>query len=166
MLIASHVSVQELAITNPASKFESFVQEKRVLSDLMRMQLNSGVQLVYLPIIQVTTATPSSSTPITSLPSSVTMEPAVVTQQAPTQVTKTVSKPKSKQPISGASQKAPVAKTTSKPKGSDQVKVRDEGRGQHQRNPKNKVGELSESQPSHTVSSQKGTAVEKEKAHC
>ena len=42
------------------------------------------------------------------------------------------------------------------------MKVRGEGRGEHQRNPKDKVGELSVSQPSHTVSSQKGTAAEKE----
>ncbi|KAK1368061.1 hypothetical protein POM88_034153 [Heracleum sosnowskyi] len=106
---------------------ESRVQNKRVLEDLNRLNLNSTVELRYLPIIealQVTTTTTPTATsrPLTSLISSATMEA----------------------------------------EGSAQVEVRGEGRGENQQNPKNKVGEVSESHPSHLVSSQKDTVVEKE----
>ena len=73
-----------------------------------------------------------------------------------------ISKPKSKKPTSGVSQKAPVVKTTKTLEGSVKEVVSGEGRGEHQRNPKNKEGEISVSQPSHPVSSQKDTVVEKE----
>ena len=39
-----------------------------------------------------------------------------------------------------------------------------EGRGEHQRNPKDKVGELSESQPSHTAVSQQTAVLKKDKS--
>ncbi|KAK1375405.1 hypothetical protein POM88_031598 [Heracleum sosnowskyi] len=167
MLLANHV-VKDLVIANPTNKMVCLVQNRRVLEDLNRKDLNNNVEMVYLPIIeanqvmQVSSITTATSQPPISLPSSATME-TVNVQQAPTQVAKTKgSKPKSKRPTSGASQKTPVAKTISQPEGSEQVVVRGEGRGEHQRNPKDKAGEVSESQPSHHVSSQKDELVEKE----
>ena len=141
MLLALHVSENGLTIANPNSKFSCFVQEKRVLSDLIRMDLNAGVQLVYLPIVQVTVSnleTPISN-PQISLPSRVTMESVVVTKQAPTQVAKSkISKSQSKKKTSGVSQKALVAKPTKTLEGSVKEVVSGEGQGA---NPKDKEGE-------------------------
>ncbi|KAK1355815.1 hypothetical protein POM88_049071 [Heracleum sosnowskyi] len=157
MMLANHVSPTPLVISNPVSKFECFVQEKRVLTDILRLNHNGDAPVVYLPIIEVTTAIPSSIV-ITSTvsPNPVAVESVVVTQQAPAPATKPKSK-KSSKPTSGASQKAPVAKTTSQPKGSVSGAVRGEGRGEHKRNPKDKEGQMSEIQPSPIVSSQQGT---------
>ncbi|KAK1379096.1 hypothetical protein POM88_025840 [Heracleum sosnowskyi] len=58
---------------------------------------------------------------------------------------------------SSASQKASVVKSTTQPKGSDSGVVSGEGRGENQRNPKDKVGEVSVAQTSPIVSSQQGT---------
>ncbi|KAK1388363.1 hypothetical protein POM88_016541 [Heracleum sosnowskyi] len=166
MLLANHVD-KDIKIEFPANKMDCWVQNKRVLEDLNRMNLNKIVELRYLPIIealQVTnTTTPTvTSQSLTYLISSATLEAGNVPQH-PTQVAKTkVHKSKSKRPTSGFSQKAPVVKTTSQPEGSAQVEVRGEGRGENQQNPKNKVGEVSESQPTHPVSSQKDTVVENE----
>ncbi|KAK1383635.1 hypothetical protein POM88_021370 [Heracleum sosnowskyi] len=161
MLLANHVD-KDLAITFPDNKMECWVQNKRVLEGLNMMNLNSGVEMVYLPIIealretQVSISTTSISNPPISLPSSATMEVGIV-QQPPTQVAKTkTAKSKSKKPTSGASQKASVAKTTTQPEGSAQVVVSGEGRGEHQENPKDKVGEVSKSQPSHCNSPKSG----------
>ncbi|KAK1387174.1 hypothetical protein POM88_015352 [Heracleum sosnowskyi] len=157
MMLANHVSPAPLVISNPSARFECFVQEKRVLTDILRLNHNGDVPVVYLPIIEVTTAIPVSIA-VTSIVSSnpVAMESVAVTQQAPAPATKPKSK-KSSKPTSGASQKAPVVKTTTQPKGSESGVVRGEGRGESQRNPKNKEGEVSVSQPSPIVSSQQGT---------
>ncbi|KAK1372999.1 hypothetical protein POM88_029192 [Heracleum sosnowskyi] len=162
MILVDHVCNNSIVINNQDSKFSYFVQEKRVLSDLIRMNLNSEVQLVYLPIIQVTISNPSSSQPQTALTSIVAME-AVSAPQLPTQATKPkVHKSKSKKLTSGVSQKISVVKSTTHTEGSVQVDVRGEGRGESQRIPKNKVGEVSATQTSHHVSSQKDTLVQKE----
>ncbi|KAK1401887.1 hypothetical protein POM88_001492 [Heracleum sosnowskyi] len=157
MMLANHVSPAPLVISNPTARFECFVQEKRVLTDILRLNHNGDVPVVYLPIIEVTTAIPVSIA-VTSIVSSnpVAMESVAVTQQAPAPATKPKSK-KSSKPTSGASQKAPVVRTTTQPKGSESGVVRGEGRGESQRNPKDKEGEVSVSQPSPIVSSQQGT---------
>ncbi|KAK1385076.1 hypothetical protein POM88_022811 [Heracleum sosnowskyi] len=157
MMLANHVSLAPLVIYNPVSRFECFVQEKRVLTDILRLNHNGDVPVVYLPIIEVTTSNPVSAI-VTSIvsPTHVAMESVTVSQQAPAPAAKPKSK-KSSKPTSGASLKAPVAKTTSQPKGSDSGVVRGEGRGENQRNPKNKEGKDSVSHPSPIVSSQQGT---------
>ncbi|KAK1403156.1 hypothetical protein POM88_002761 [Heracleum sosnowskyi] len=112
-------------------------------------------------VSQVISSTVPTSVVI-SLISSATMEARTI-QQPPTQVaTSRIPKSKSRKPTSGASQKAPVAKTTQALEGSVKEVVSGEGRGEHQRNPKNEEGEISVSQPSHPVSSQKDAVVEKE----
>ena len=71
--------------------------------------------------------------------------------QQPSQVARP-SKSKSKRPTLGASQKAPVVKTKKqKPEGSVQGDGKSEGRGEHQRNPKDKDGELCVNKPIHTT---------------
>ncbi|KAK1388137.1 hypothetical protein POM88_016315 [Heracleum sosnowskyi] len=157
MMLANHVSPTPLVISNPVSKFECFVQEKRVLTDILRLNHNGDVPVVYLPIIEVTTVIPSSIVVTSTVsPSPVAMESVAVTQQAPAPATKPKSK-KSSKPTSGASQKAPVVKSTTQPKGSVVGAERGEGRGEHKRNPKDKEGQMSEIQPSPIVSSQQGT---------
>ncbi|KAK1383977.1 hypothetical protein POM88_021712 [Heracleum sosnowskyi] len=156
-MLANHVSPAPLVISNPTSRFDCFVQGKRVLTDILRLNHNGDVPVVYLPIIEVTTTNPVSLIVTSTVsPISVSMESVVVTQQAPAPATKQKSK-KSSKPTSGASQKAPVVKSTTQPKGSGAGVVRGEGRGENQRNPKDKVGELSVSQASPIVSSQQGT---------
>ncbi|KAK1383708.1 hypothetical protein POM88_021443 [Heracleum sosnowskyi] len=157
MMLANHVSPTPLVISNPVSKFECFVQEKRVLADILRLNHNGEVPVVYLPVIEVTTAIPYSIIVTSTVsPSTVAVESVVVTQQAPAPATRPKSK-KSSNPTSGASQKAPVVKSTTQPKGSVVGAVRGEGRGEHKRNPKDKEGQMSEIQPSPIVSSQQGT---------
>ncbi|MCI35722.1 hypothetical protein A2U01_0056943, partial [Trifolium medium] len=76
---------------------------------------------------------------------------------------KKVSKAQSKKPTSIVSQKTIVVKPTkSQPEGSDQVAVSGEGRGENQRNPKNKAGEMCDIPASHPVSSQKDIGINKE----
>ncbi|KAK1385101.1 hypothetical protein POM88_022836 [Heracleum sosnowskyi] len=112
-------------------------------------------------VSQVISSTVPSSLVI-SLISSATME-VVTIQQHPTQVaTSKIPKTKSRKLTSGASQKAPVVKTTQTLERSVKEVGSGEGRGEHQRNPKDKEGEISVSQPSHLVSSQKDAVVEKE----
>ncbi|KAK1397032.1 hypothetical protein POM88_006895 [Heracleum sosnowskyi] len=157
MMLANHVSPAPLVISNPNSRFDCFVQEKRVLTDILRLNHNGDVPVVYLPTIEVTTTNPVSLTVTSTVsPTSVAMESVVVTQQAPAPATKLKSR-KSSKPTSSASQKAPVVKSTTQPKGSGAGDVRDEGKGENQRNPKDKVGEMSVSQTSPIVSSQQGT---------
>ncbi|KAK1393843.1 hypothetical protein POM88_012899 [Heracleum sosnowskyi] len=169
MLLANHVE-NNLVIQFPANSKECWVQNKRVREDLNRLNHNKEVQLVYPPIFnaaqeaqvrQVISSTFPSSIVI-SLISSATMEVGTV-QQPPTQVaTSRIPKSKYRKPTSSASQKAPVVKTTQTLEGSVKEVVSAEGMGDHQRNPKNKDGEISVSQPSHPVSSQKDTVVENE----
>ncbi|KAK1372274.1 hypothetical protein POM88_028467 [Heracleum sosnowskyi] len=161
MMLANHVSPTPLVISNPNSRFDCFVQEKRVLTDILRLNHNGDVPMVYLPVIEVTLSHPVNLN-VTSVSASATnvvaMESVAVTQQAPAPATRPKStKSKSTKPTSGASQKAPVVKSTAQPKGSDAGVVSCEGRGENQRNPKDKVGEVSVSQTSPIVSSQQGT---------
>ncbi|KAK1392282.1 hypothetical protein POM88_011338 [Heracleum sosnowskyi] len=157
MMLANHVSPAPLVISNHVSRFDCFVQEKRVLTDILRLNHNGDVPVVYLPIIEATTAIPASiAVTSTVLANPVAVESVVVTQQAPAPATKPKSK-KSSKSTSGASQKAPVVKSTTQPKGSGAGVVRGEGRGEHKRNPKDKEGKMSEIQPSPIVSSQQGT---------
>ena len=66
------------------------------------------------------------------------------------------SKTKSSKPTSGASQKASVVKSKKhKPEGSVVGGSKGEGKGDYQRNPKDKAGEKSDDQPSHSAVSQK-----------
>jgi len=102
------------------------------------------------------------STTVTTLPtsqiflsSSVAMASVSMTQQMPTQATKsTISKSKAKKAPSGFSQKKPVAKSTKPQEGSVKGGEIGEGQGENQRNPKDKVGEESVPKPSHTTVSQ------------
>ena len=89
-----------------------------------------------------------------------------MTKQFPTKAAKPtiISKSKSKKAPSGISQKMPVEKSTKAKKGSVKEGKLGEGRGEHKRNPKNKVGELSESQPSHTAVSQQTAMLKKDKS--
>ena len=50
-MLGNHVS-EELVIENPTNKLDCWVQEKRVLADLLRNNLNNEVPLVYLPIME------------------------------------------------------------------------------------------------------------------
>ncbi|KAK1404042.1 hypothetical protein POM88_003647 [Heracleum sosnowskyi] len=53
MMLANHVSPAPLVISNPNARFECFVQEKRVLTDILRLNHNGDVPVVYLPIIEL-----------------------------------------------------------------------------------------------------------------
>ena len=150
MLVANHVA-DNIVIENPNNKLNYWVQEKRVLADLLRNNPNSEVQLVYLPIMkapqvsEVTTSISNSSNPMHSLPLSVAMESVAMPQQIPTQATKPKSKrSKSKKPTSIVSQKTTIVTSKITLEGSVKEAVSGEGRGEHQVNPQNKVGELSE----------------------
>ncbi|KAK1394493.1 hypothetical protein POM88_013549 [Heracleum sosnowskyi] len=161
MMSANHVSPTPLVISNPNSRFDCFVQEKRVLTDILRLNHNGDVPMVYLPVTEVTLSHPVNLN-VTSVSASATnivaMESVAVTQQAHApKTTPKSTKSKSTKPTSGASQKAPVVKSTAQPKGSDAGVVSGEGMGENQRNPKDKVGEVSVSQTSPIVSSQQGT---------
>ena len=145
MLLANHVS-EKLEITNPNNKFDCWVQEKRVLADLIRNNLNNEVPLVYLPIMvapqvsEINTSVSISSNPQIYLPSTVEMGSVAMPQQIPTQATKPKSKrTKSKKPTFVASQKTTVEITTITPVGSEQRGVTGEGRGENQQNPQDKV---------------------------
>ena len=94
------------------------------------------------------------------------METVKMTKQLPTKAAKTtaISKSKSKKTPSGISQKIPVQKSTKVKEGSVKEGKSGERRGEHKRNPKNKVGELSESQPSHTAVSQQTALLKKDKS--
>ena len=70
MLLANHVS-EGLVIENSANSFKCWTQDKRVLGDLTRMNLNSNVDLVYLPIFEVNSNPSISSQSTIALPSSV-----------------------------------------------------------------------------------------------
>ena len=94
------------------------------------------------------------------------MATVTMTKQLPTKAAKTtvISKSKSKKTPFGISQKVPVEKSTKAKEGSVKEGQIGEGRGEHQRNPKDKVGELSESQPSHTAVSQQTAVLKKDKS--
>ena len=166
MMLANHL-VNDLIVSNKNAKLDSWVQDKRVFSDLTRMNLNSTVELHYLPIMEAGNegkfhgynSTPSSQ-PQISLPSA-TMAVGNDPQQ-PDQVAKP-SKIKSKKPTSGVSQKTLIVKIKKNtPEGSVPGEGKGEGRGENQRSPKNKEGEEIENQPSHSAVSQKTAEVNKE----
>ncbi|KAK1389762.1 hypothetical protein POM88_017940 [Heracleum sosnowskyi] len=169
MLLANHVE-SNVVVQFPANSKDCWVQNKRVLEDLNKLNHNKEVQLVYPPIFNAAQEAHVSHVFYSTVPSSIvislifsaTME-AGTFQQPPTQVaTSKIPKSKSIKPTSDASQKAHVVKTTKTLEGSVKEVVSGEGMGEHQRNPKNKEGEISVSQPSHLVSSQKDTVVENE----
>ena len=134
-----------------------------------RANHHKEVPLFYFPVMEVPQVSEVSSTVSTlpasqtSLHSSVAMETVSLTQQLPTQATKPkISKKKSKKAPSGVSQKMPVVKSTKPKEGSVKVGKKGEGQGEHQRNPKDKVGEVSVSQPSHTAVSQQTAVLNKD----
>ena len=87
----------------------------------------------------------------------------IVTKQVPTQATKQkISKSKSKKALYSFSQKKLVVKSTKNQEGSVKGSEAGEGQGEHQISPKNKVGEVSESQPSHTAVSRQTAVLNKE----
>ena len=51
MMLANHVD-DKLVISNKEAKLPSFVQEKRVFKDLLRMNLYPSLEVVYLPIME------------------------------------------------------------------------------------------------------------------
>ena len=137
MLLANHVS-EKLEIINPNNKFDCWVQEKRVLTDLIRTNLNNEVPLVYLPIMEasqvskVNTSISVTSIPQVSLPFTVAMGSVAMPQQISTQATKPKSKrTKSKKPTYVVSQKTTAVTTTITPVGSEQGGVTCEGRGEN-----------------------------------
>ena len=160
MIIANHL-VKNLATTQPDNTLDCWVQSKRVCSDLMRILANDQVPLSLPSLMQVPSVPTTSSSLQISYTFSAAME--VENPQLPTQAVKPkkVSKSKSKKPTSGVSQKIPVATTTSQPEGSVK-EVSGEGRGDHQRSPQNKEGEVSEVQPSHPTTSQKDVVINME----
>ena len=168
MLLANHVA-EGLVISNENNKLKCWAQEKRILADLLRINLNSQVPLVYLPIMNApqvsevnTSITPTVSNPIVSLPSSVAMESVSLSKQVPTKATKSkISKHKPKKTTSVVSQKTTVVTTTINPEGSKQG-VSCEGRGEHQETPQDKVGEVSGTPASQATVSQKTVVVQKE----
>ena len=157
MMIANHL-VKNLVIAQPENKLDCWVQSKRVCGDLMRILANDQVPLSLPSLMQVPSISISPSNPQYSSFSSTAME--VVHPQLPTQAVKTrkVSKSKSKKTTSGVSQKIPVVTTTLPTEGSVK-EVSGEGRGDHQRSPQNKEGEISDVQPSHPTSSQKDVVI-------
>ena len=157
MIIANHL-VKDLVIAQPENRLDCWVQSKRVCGDLMRILANDQVPLSLPSLMQVPSIPITSSNPQSSSTSSTTME--VVHPQLPTQAVKTkkTSKSKSKKTTSGVSQKIPVVTTSSQPEGSVKV-VSGEGRGDHQRSPQNKEGEVSDVQASHPTSSQKDVVI-------
>ena len=131
--------------------------------DLLRILANDEVPLTLPALMQVQTSNPSNSsnTQISSV-ASVAME--VEHPQLPSQAAKPkkISKPESKKPTSVVFQKAPVVTpTTSQPDGSVK-EVSGKGKGEHQKSPQNKEGEVSENQPSHPTSSQKDVVINME----
>ena len=114
-------------------------------------------------VSEVSSAVPTLPTSQISLPYSVALETMSMTQQLPTQAAKhKILKSKSKKAPSGVSQKMPVVKSTKPKEGSVMVGKKGEGQGEYQRNPKDKVGEVSVSHPSHTAVSQQTTVLNKD----
>lgn len=84
MMLANHVT-SSLSIANVNSKFDSWIQNKRVLGDLKRMNMHYEVQFIYLSGMEViVTSNPPSSQPQVFLTSSDAMEVGARTQQPPT----------------------------------------------------------------------------------
>ena len=153
MITINHL-VQEVVLDREDDKLNCCIQSKRVVQDLVRINRNSCIELVYPPFVQVYIYTLSSSQSPNYMPSTA-MEGE--NQHPPAQATKP-SKNKSKQTTSIVSQKAVVTKSN-KTKKVGRVKVVSEGEGTraHQQLQKDKVSESVQIQPSHYVPSQKGT---------
>ncbi|KAL8114648.1 hypothetical protein AgCh_021492 [Apium graveolens] len=172
MLLANHLC-EEIVLENPNNKLVCWVQERRLIVDLNRANHHKDVPMFYFPVMQAPQVSEVSSSIPTTIPTStislnsgVAMEIVSMTKKLPTRASKptTISKSKSKKTPSGISQKMPVEKPTKAKEGSVKEGKLGEGRGEHQRNPKNKVGELSESQPSHTAVSQQTAVLKKDKS--
>ncbi|KAL8133958.1 hypothetical protein AgCh_009143 [Apium graveolens] len=148
MMLANHLS-EEIVLGNPTNKLDCWVQERRIIADLNRANNHREVTLFYFPVMEA----PQCA-----------MATVSMTQQLPTQATKPSKffKSKSKKAPSGISQKMPVAKSTKSKEGSVKVGKVGEGQGEHKRNTKDKVGEVSVSQPSHTAVSQQTAVLNKE----
>ena len=131
MMLANHVN-DKLIIAIPNAKLHSWVQEKRVFKDLLRMNLHSSVDLKCFPIME-----PGNEGKIFGFPSTFTSQPPIFLPfatmdtgndpQHPSQVAQP-SKSKSNKPSSGVSQKAPIVKSK-KIKNVGSVKVADKGYG-------------------------------------
>ncbi|KAL8119380.1 hypothetical protein AgCh_016774 [Apium graveolens] len=124
MMLANHL-IENIVVENPTNKLNCWVQERRIIADLNRASHHKEMPLFYFPSMegpQVSEVSTTVSTlPIsqTSLPSSVAMESVSMTQQMPTQATKTtISKSKAKKAPSGFSQKKPVVKSIKHKEGS------------------------------------------------
>ena len=164
MMLANHVD-DKLVITNQPAKLESWVQEKRIFMELLRMNLYPDVEVNYQPIME-----PGNEGKIFGFPSTLAQPPTSLFSatmdsgkdpQHPSQVAQP-SKSKTKKPTSGASQKAPVVKTKKhKPDRSVKGVSEGEGKGENQQNPKDKAGELCVNHPIHSVVSKK-TSLQKD----
>lgn len=77
MLLAIHVNAT-LVLEHLENKFNCWVQNKSILSDLVRMNLNSEIRLIYPPLVHIFISSLHSSHPSISLPSSFAMETVVV----------------------------------------------------------------------------------------
>ena len=138
-----------------------WVQNKRLVKDLFRINLHEGTTLRMPQVIQVFLSTYFST--LNALPSIFVLV-GVNDPNPPAQGAKIkkISKQKSKT-TSGVSQKAPVAKTTkSHHVGSEHVDNSGEGIGENQQTLKNNSGESVINQPNHVVSSQKDVNINKE----
>ncbi|KAL8104980.1 hypothetical protein AgCh_028948 [Apium graveolens] len=147
MIISNHIC-EDLVIENPTNKLDFWVQERRVIVNLNSVDHHKEVPLVYFPIMEglqvseVSTIVPTIPTSQIYLPLSMAMASVSMTKQMPTQVTKIKNlKTKSKKIHSGFSQMKPVVKSTKHQERSVKVSELGEGQGEHQRSPKDKVGE-------------------------
>ncbi|KAL1815699.1 hypothetical protein ACET3Z_018273 [Daucus carota] len=165
MMLANHLD-EKLVITNKEAKLPSFVQEKRVFKDLLRMNLYPSLEVVYLPIMEAGKEKEVHGFPTTlSQPSPSFLSAIRAVEEAHQQSTQVAqpSKSKSSKLTSGASQKASVVKSKKhKPEGSVVGGSKGEGKGENQRSPKDKDGEVSANQPSHSAVSQKTVDVNME----
>ncbi|KAL8094864.1 hypothetical protein AgCh_036396 [Apium graveolens] len=169
MMIANHLS-EDIVLENPTNKLDCWVQERRIIADVNRANHQKEVSLFYFPVMEapqvseVSSDVPTLPASQISLPYCVALATVSMTQQLPTQATKPskISKSKSKKAPSGISQKMPVAKSTKLKEGSVKVGREGEGQSEHQRNPKDKVGEVSVSRPSHTAVSQQTVVLNKD----
>ncbi|KAL8104410.1 hypothetical protein AgCh_028571 [Apium graveolens] len=170
MMLANHLS-KDIVIENPTNKLNCWVQERRIIADLNRVDHHKEVSLFYFSVMEAPQVSGVISTVCTlpnsniSLPSSVAVTSVSMTRQMPTQATKTkVSKIKTKKAPTGVSQKMSVIKFTKHKEGSVKVGKTGEGQGENQRSPKNKDDEHSVPKPSHTTVSQQTVVVNKDKS--
>ena len=107
MITINHL-VREVVLDRENDKLNCWTQSKRVFQDIVRINMNSGIELAYPPFVQVYISTPSYSISPNFLPSSA-MEGEI---QHPHNQAGKPSKTKSKSTTSSISQKAGVVKST------------------------------------------------------